>query len=64
MLIKCKINSLAVTNQVSHFCKTTVVFRQVPNFHLVATKSEPNHAYTQKERKLTFSNIVTSLSLV
>ena len=34
MLNKCKINSLAVINQVSHFCKTTVV----PDFHLLATK--------------------------
>ena len=29
MLNKCKINSLAVTNQVGHFCNTTVVFGQV-----------------------------------
>ena len=45
MLSKCKINSLDVTNQVGHFCKTTVVFGQVPDFHLLPTKLEPNHAY-------------------
>ena len=45
MLNKRKINSLAVTNQVGHFCKTTAVFDQVPDFHLLATKLEPNHTY-------------------
>ena len=43
MLNKCNINTLAVTNQVSHFCKTTAVFGQVPDFHLLATKLRPNH---------------------
>ena len=44
---KCKINSLAVTNPVGGFCKTTVVFGQVADFHLylLATELEPNHAY-------------------
>ena len=56
MLNKCKTDSLAVKNQVDHFCKTTAVFGQVPDFHL------SNHTYTWKERKLTSSNIVTSSS--
>ena len=36
--------SLALTNQIVHFCKTTVcssvviMFGQVPDFHLLATK--------------------------
>ena len=34
MLNKCKINRLAVTSQVGHFCKTAVVFGQVPDFHV------------------------------
>ena len=37
MLIKCKINSLPVTNQIGHSCKTTAVFGQVPDFHFLAT---------------------------
>ena len=56
-------DSLAVTNQVGHFCKTTVVFGQVLNFHLLATKLKPNHT-VEKERKLiraTFTNIVKPL---
>ena len=40
---KCKTNSLALTNQVGHFCKTTVVFGQVRDLHLLATNLEPNH---------------------
>ena len=31
MLNKCKINSLAVTNQVGHFCKTTLVVLYTEN---------------------------------
>ena len=31
MLNKCKINSLAVTNQVGHFYKTTVVVQYTEN---------------------------------
>ena len=31
-LNKYKINSLTVTNQVGHFCKTPVIFGQVPDF--------------------------------
>ena len=27
-------NNLAAANQVSHFCKTAVVFGQVPDFHV------------------------------
>ena len=38
MLNKYKINGLAVKNQVGYFCKTTVVFGQLPDFHLLATK--------------------------
>ena len=45
MLNKCKINSLTVTNQVGHFCKTTVVFGQVSDFHLLARKLESNHIH-------------------
>ena len=45
MLNKWKINSLAVANQVGHVCKTTVVFDQVPDFHLLAAKLKPNHTY-------------------
>ena len=45
MLNKCKINSLTTTNQVGHFCKTTEVFGQVPDFHLLVAKLEPNHIY-------------------
>ena len=45
MLNKCKINSFAVANQVGHFYRTIVVFSQVPDFHLLATKLEPNHTY-------------------
>ena len=45
----CKITSLAVTNQIAHFCKTSVcssvvimkMFGQVPDFHLFATKLKP-----------------------
>ena len=45
MLNKCKINSLVLTNQVGHFCKTAVAFGQVPDFHILATKLELNHEY-------------------
>ena len=38
MLNKFKINSLAVTNQVGYFYKITIVFGQVPDFYLLATK--------------------------
>ena len=38
MLNKFKINRLAVTNQVRHFHKTTVVFGRVPDFCMLATK--------------------------
>ena len=38
MLNKYKIDKLAVAHQVDHFCKTTVVFRQIPDFHLLTTK--------------------------
>ena len=45
MLTKCKSNRLAVTSQVSHFCKIIVVnvrnlkmFSQVPYINLLATK--------------------------
>ena len=34
MLNKLKIKSLAVTNEVGHFCITTVVFDQFLKFHL------------------------------
>ena len=49
MLNKCKINSLAVTNQVSHFGKTTVVLGQVPGFHLLTTNYNQTIQYRGKE---------------
>ena len=53
-------DSLAVTNQVGHFCKTTTVFGQVLKFHLLATKLKPNYT-VEKERKrirAPFTNLV------
>ena len=53
MLNKWRIKCLAKTNQVCHFCKTTVIFGQVPALltasHKIITKP---YSTVQKERKL------------
>ena len=63
MLNKCKINILTVTNQVGHFYRTTVVFGQVLDFHLLATKLELNHNILQ-HRHIIIIILIPTFSLL
>ena len=65
MLNKWRIKCLAKTNQVCHFCKTTVIFGQVPVLLTVSHKIITKPYSTERKKtnkKATSSNIVTSLS--